>query len=422
MEHLRSLLGIFFLLGIAWLLSNNRRRLPIRVIIWGLVLQFVFAFIILKTGLGKTFFFFLQGAFLKLLEFSNAGAGFLFGKLLLGLPASPSVQVIDAGSGELRDLAQIMNQVGPVFAFRVLPAIIFFASLMSILYYLRIMQFVVKVMAWVMSRTMGTSGAETISAAANIFLGMVEAPLMVRPYISRMTGSELNSLMVGGFATIAGGVMAAYVSFGLDAGHLMSASVMSAPAALLMAKIIFPETGTPETGGSVKIELERSGVNLIDAAASGAVSGLKLALNVGAMLIAFIALIALLNYFLSLIGTSLEKVLGIIFYPVAFFLGIPLGEIFEVSGLLGTKIAVNEFVAYIDLSALKGTLSPRSVALATYALCGFANFGSIAMMIGGLGGIAPERKSELAKLGLKAMLGGALASWLTAAIAGIFLG
>jgi CNT family concentrative nucleoside transporter len=244
---------------------------------------------------------------------------------------------------------------------------------------------------------------------------------MVRPYVEKMTSSELSAVMIGGFATVAGGVMAAYVSFGIDAGHLMSASVMSAPAALVMAKIIFPETEVPATGSTVRLKVEKETVNVIDAAASGASTGLTLALNVGAMLIAFLALVAMVNYFLNLVGTSLNQVLGIIFSPFAFFMGVPMDEVMEVGKLLGSKISINEFVAFLELGSMKGILSERSYVISTYALCGFANFGSLAIQIGGIGGIAPSRKKELAKLGLKAMIGGALASWMTANIAGIFI-
>jgi len=421
MEHIRSVLGIFFILGVAYLLSNNRKKISLRVIFWGLGLQLFFALIILKTAVGKAFFFFIQGAFIKLLDFSNTGASFLFGKLIMGLPTTPTIHVTDASTGNLTDLAILMNQVGPIFAFRVLPTIIFFASLLAVLYHLGIMQKVVEIMAWVMAKTMKTSGAESMSVASNIFVGQTEAPLMVRPYVEKMTSSELNAVMIGGFATVAGGVMAAYVSFGIDAGHLMSASVMSAPAAMVMAKIIFPETEVPATGSTVRLKVEKETVNVIDAAASGASTGLTLALNVGGMLIAFLALVAMVNYFLNLVGTSLNQVLGIIFSPFAFFMGVPMDEVMKVGNLLGSKISINEFVAYLELSSMKEVLSERSYIISTYALCGFANFGSLAIQIGGIGGIAPSRKKELAKLGLKAMIGGALASWMTANIAGIFI-
>lgn len=348
----------------------------------------------------------------------------MFGDLMLGLkpPDGRAFQLLDASTGNPRDFAQIMAVYGPRFAFKVLPSIVFFASLIAIFYHLGVMQRIVAAMAWVMAKTMGTSGGESLSASCNIFVGQSEAPLLVKPYVGKMTQSELMAVMVGGFATIAGAVMVAYVTFGVNAGHLMAASVMSAPAALVMAKIIYPETGEPLTRGTVKLKVEKETVNVVDAAAQGAATGMKLAVNVAAMLIAFIALIALVNHLLSYIGTSLHQIFGWIFSPIAFFMGVPMSEITEISQLLGTKIALNEFVAYVDLTAMKDALSPRSFTIATYALCGFANFSSIAIQIGGIGAIAPERKSDLAKLGLKAMFGGALASWLTAAIAGMLVG
>lgn len=292
-------------------------------------------------------------------------------------------------------------------------------------------------MAWIMAKTMGTSGAESLSAAGNIFVGQTEAPLLIRPYVSEMTRSELMAIMVGGFATIAGGVMAAYVRFGVDAGHLMAASVMSAPAALVVAKIIFPEVEESKTRGFVKLDAEKKTANIIDAAASGASDGLRLAVNVGAMLMAFIALIAMINFFLGKIDDivnfitfhhtdfawdlSLRKIFGILFAPIAFVMGVDLKDVFQFGNLLGTKISINELVAYVELTSLKGVISERSFIIGTYALCGFANFSSIAIQIGGIGSIAPNRKSDLAKIGIKAMLGGAIASWLTATIAGILL-
>ena len=424
MEHIRSLTGIFFLLLLAWLMSNNKRKIPYRVIIWGMGLQITFGLLILKTAPGHVMFQFLEDAFLRLMSFSDAGARFMFGDLMMGFaPADgSSFQLIDASTGHPADFAKIMSVYGPRFAFKVIPSIIFFASLIAIFYHLGIMQRIVSAMAWVMSKTMGTSGGESLSASCNIFVGQSEAPLLIKPYIGKMTQSELMAVMVGGFATIAGAVMVAYVTFGVDAGHLMAASVMSAPASLVMAKIIFPETGESLTRGKVRLKVQKDTVNVVDAAAQGAATGLKLAVNVAAMLIAFIALIALVNHLLSFIGTTLNQVFGWVFSPIAFFIGVPLNEVLDIGQLLGTKIALNEFVAYVDLTALKGTLSPRAFTIATYALCGFANFSSIAIQIGGIGAIAPERKSDLARLGLRAMFGGALASWLTAAIAGAIVG
>jgi CNT family concentrative nucleoside transporter len=307
---------------------------------------------------------------------------------------------------------------------------------MSILYHLGIMQAVVKAVAWVMVRTMGTSGAESLSAAANIFVGQTEAPLVVRPYVAQMTRSELMAVMTGGFATIAGGVMAAYVAFGIDAGHLLTASVISAPASLVMAKLMEPETEEPLTKGTVRVTFERTTVNLIDAAAVGAADGLRLAFNVAAMLVAFLALLAMINAFLGWLDKtfislviplqgrqplSLETLLGYLFAPLAFLLGTPTQDVLTMGSLMGIKVAANEFVAYVRLADLKDTIDPRTFVLATYALCGFANFGSIAIQIGGISAIAPERRADLARLGLKAMWAGALATWLTACVAGTLI-
>lgn len=437
LHRITAFLGIFVLLGIAWLLSNNKKKINFRIVIWGLLLQLIFAIIILKTGPGQAVFFFARAFITKLLSFTDAGASFLFGNLYRGDPdivkqiggAGP-LQVHDSVSGQFVD-------IGIIFAFHILPTIIFFASLMGVLYHLGVMQKIVQFMAWIMAKTMGTSGAESLSAAGNIFVGQTEAPLLIKPYVPEMTRSELMAIMVGGFATIAGGVMAAYVRFGVDAGHLMAASVMSAPAALVMAKIIYPETEESKTRGIVKLDVEKKTANVIDAAANGAADGLRLALNVGAMLMAFIALIAMIDFFLGKLDDivnfisfnqahvhwdlNLKKIFGVIFSPIAFVMGVDLKDIFQFGNLLGTKVSINELVAYIELTNLKGVISERSFIIGTYALCGFANFSSIAIQIGGIGGIAPERRSDLAKIGLKAMFGGALASWLTATIAGILL-
>lgn len=436
-QRLIGILGIFVLLGIAWLMSNNRKKVDLRVVIWGITLQIIFALIILKTGPGQALFFYARAFVTKLLSFTDAGASFLFGNLYMGDPGiaqsmgkGAPLQLWDPGT------QQYVN-IGIVFAFHILPTIIFFASFMGIMYHLGVMQKIVEAFAWLMRKTMGTSGAESLSAAGNIFVGQTEAPLLIKPYVPTMTRSELMAIMTGGFATIAGGVMAAYVRFGVDAGHLMAASVMSAPAALVMAKIVFPETEESVTRGGVKLEVKKTTSNVIDAAATGAADGLKLALNVGAMLLAFIALIAMLNYFLGKIDDivnfitfhhtnfawdlSLKKIFGIIFSPLAFVMGVDFKDVVEFGNLLGTKISINELVAYVDLTQLKGVISERSYIIATYALCGFANFSSIAIQIGGIGGIAPERRHDLAKIGLKAMFAGALASWLTATIAGILI-
>ncbi len=419
--RMRSFLGLGFLLFLAWLMSNNRRRIELRTVIWGLALQVAFAALILKTVPGKQVFFAARAVIQRLLAFTDAGASFLFGNLYRGDPQIVS-QMGGQGPFQLWDAgAQQFVNIGSVFAFHILPTIIFFASLMAVLYHLGVMQRLVQAFAWVMARLMRTSGAESLCAASNIFVGMTEAPLVVRPYVPSMTVSELMAVMTAGFATIAGGVMAAYVRFGVDAGHLMAASVMSAPAALVMAKLVYPETAAPETMGRVRLEVARDTVNVIDAAASGAGQGLKLALNVGAMLLAFLSLIAMINYLLGFLGTSLQQLLGYLFSPIAFFLGVPWKDVLQMGSLLGTKIAVNEFVAYLQLTQIREQIDPRTWVIATYALCGFANFGSIAIQLGGIGGIAPDRRADLARLGLRAMFAGALASWMTACIAGILM-
>ena len=414
-----SLLGIFTLMGIAWLMSNNKRKFPWRVALFGVGLQFVFALFILKTRVGLTIFDGARDAIVKLLSFTDAGASFLFGNLYKG-----AYPVDGQGPYQLWDpAAQQHVDIGIIFALHVLLTIVFFASLMSVLYHVGIMQWVVRGFAFVMRRTMGTSGAETLSASANIFLGQTEAPLVVRPYVAKMTQSELMAIMCGGFATCAGGVLAAYTRFGIDPGHLMAASVMSAPASLVMAKIVFPETGEPETRGDHKIAFEKTSANLIDAAATGAADGLKLALNVAAMLMAFIALIAMLNWILGKIhdGLSLSAIFSYLFAPLAIVMGVEPKDALKFGGVLGTQISINEFVAYIKLGGIRDEISQRSFVMATYAMCGFANFSSIAIQIGGIGSIAPERRKDLARLGLRAMIAGALASYQTATIAGVLL-
>lgn len=421
MIRLISLFGLFAFLGIGWLLSNNRKRVNWRTIGFGVGLQFTFAVLILRTGVGRFVFLGARSVINRLLSFTDYGAQFLFGNLYLGDAAYSSnfdkggpFQVFDASTQSFVD-------IGSVFAFHVLPTIIFFAALMSVFYHLGIMQRIVQLLAWVMTRLMGVSGAESLSSAANIFVGQTEAPFVVAPYIGKMTQSELMAVMTGGFATVAGGVMAAYVRFGIDPGHLLAASVMSAPAALVIAKMLIPETEVPQTAGSVKLAVKKETANIIDAAAHGAGEGLKLALNVGAMLLAFIALIAMIDFLLGFVGISLKMVLGYAFSPLAFCMGIEWKDLLQVGHLLGTKVALNEFVAYVDLAGLEGTISERSFTICTYALCGFANFSSIAIQLGGIGSIAPERRHDLAKLGLRAMFGGALASWMTATIAGILI-
>jgi CNT family concentrative nucleoside transporter len=401
-----GLLGIVVLLGIAVAMSNNRKRINLRIVGWGLGLQLIFALFILKTPIGKPLFGFLDKAISKLISFSDAGGDFLFTSFV------PDVGFHTA----------LIN-----FAFRALPTIIFFSALMSVLYHLGIIQFIVKWIAKAMQKTMGTSGSETLSVSANIFVGQTEAPLMVRPFINKMTQSELMAVMVGGFATVAGGVLAIYVKWLTDipgiAGHLLAASVMSAPAALVIAKIIYPEVEESETMGDLKIEVEKTSSNVMEAMGNGATDGLKLAANVAAMLVAFLSIIAMVNYLLGFANTSIDQLLGLIFQPLAWTMGVPWEESAMMGILMGKKIAFTELVAYGDLKNImaSGQISERTAIIASYALCGFANFGSIGIQLGGIGGIAPERKKDLAKLVTKAMVGGALASWLTATIAGILI-
>tara|TARA_Y100000816_G_C26095932_1_gene580011 strand:- start:1012 stop:2229 length:1218 start_codon:yes stop_codon:yes gene_type:complete len=405
MNQIIGILGIGTLLGIAFLLSENKKGINIKTVAWGLSLQILFALIILKTPIGRPIFSFFDSAISKLISFADTGSEFLFGSQIDDIGFHPALESV---------------------AFRLLPTIIFFSALISILYHYKIIQTVIKLFARVMQKTMMTSGPETLSVSANIFVGQTEAPLMIRPYINTMTRSELAAVMIGGFATAAGGVLAIYAKW-LDtvpgiAGHLMSASVMSAPAALVVAKIIFPETAR-SNNQEVNLSEEKSSVNAMDALGNGTIVGLKLAVNVGAMLISFISIIALLNYFLGLLGFSIETILGTIFRPLAWTMGIPWSESSAVGSLMGKKIVFTEFVAFADLKSLMDSkeISERAAIITSYALCGFANFGSIGIQLGGIGGIAPKRRKEIAQLIFKAMIGGAIASWLTAALAGILL-
>lgn len=445
---LRGLLGIALIIGIAFLFSRHKRNVPWRLVAKGLAIQIVFGILVIKgealgafwspLGWAQVAFDFISKTFVKLLSFTTQGAAFIFGSLA----ASPGQT----------------DSLGFFFAFQVLPTIIFFASLMSVLYYLGIMQKIVQGMAWIMVKLLGTSGAETLSNTANIFVGQTEAPLMIRPFLKDLTESELLTVMVGGLATIAGGVMAAYVQMlgysyaqmhGMPvdaaqvrfAAQLLGASIMAAPAGMVLSKILLPETGKPLTLGHVHIPREKNASNIIDAAASGASDGLQLALNIGAMLLAFIALIALSNYLLGLIGRvgdinsmfmatfgkplSLELLFGLVLQYVAWGIGIPWNESFHVGSLMGTKLVLNEFVAYLDMSKMisAGALySDKAITMTAFALCGFANFSSIAILMGGLGPLAPGRRPDISRLGLRALLGGTLATMMTAAIAGILSG
>jgi len=406
MGNFSGLIGIFTLLFIAFLLSENKKNINIKTIALGLGLQFLFAVFILKTPFGTPIFSFLDKAITTLISFSDSGANFLFTSYIDGVGFHPG----------------LIN-----FAFKTLPTIIFFSSLVSVLYHFGVIQILVKFIARAMQKTMGTSGSETLSVAGNIFLGQTESPLMVRPFIDKMTKSELMAVMTGGFATVSGGVLAIYVSWLSNipgiAGHLLAASVMSAPAALVIAKIIYPETEVSDTMGDLNIDIKQSHTNGMEALSTGATDGLKLAANIAAMLIAFISFVAMINFFLAFLGTSMEAIFGFIFRPLAWTMGVPWNEAQIVGMLMGKKIVLTELIAYGDLQRIisDGMISERTAIISTYALCGFSNFGSIGIQLGGIGAMAPNRKKDLAKLVTKAMFGGALASWLTATIAGLLI-
>jgi len=410
MERFIGILGIFAILGIAYLMSNNKKNIDLRLVVWGLGLQLLFGIFILVTPFGKPIFTWFDKLIKKLLSFSNDGSEFLFASFIDG-KMHPAV----------------IN-----FAFSVLPTVIFFSALMAVLYHIGLMQKVIRFVALIMQKTMKTSGPETTSISANIFVGQTEAPLVIKPFVSKMTKSELMAVMTGGFATVAGGVMAIYVGMlenipGI-AGHLMAASIMSAPAALVIAKIMYPESekiNNHEEFTQLSSNLnEPTEGNVLESLGNGATDGLKLAANIAAMLIAFVALISLSNYILNIFGTSLEGIFGYIFMPLAFLMGAPWSEAHILGSLLGQKIVLTELIAYMNLSEIQAGPNPisnKTAILASYALCGFANFASIGIQLGGIGSIAPERKKDLAKLVTKAMFGGALASWLTATIAGILI-
>ena len=417
-----GIFGLAVLIGVTWLFSNNKRAVDWKLVLTGITLQIGFAALVLLVPGGREVFDWLGHGFVKLLDFVKAGSSFIFGSLM------------------------DVDRFGFIFAFQVLPTIIFFAAFMGVLYHLGVMQAIVKAMAWAITKVMRVSGAETTSVCASVFIGQTEAPLTVRPYIAKMTNSELLTMMIGGMAHIAGGVLAAYVGMlgGTDpeaqafyAKHLLAASIMAAPATLVVAKILIPETQEPLTRGTVKMEVEKNTANVIDAAASGAADGLKLALNIAAMLLAFIALIALVNAPLTWLGdvtglaaaigkpTNLQTILGYLLAPVAWVIGVPWQDATVVGSLIGQKVVINEFIAYSELAEITNglvpgvTLTDQGKLIATYALCGFANFSSIAIQLGGIGGIAPERRSDLARFGLKAVLGGSLATFMTATIAGV---
>ena len=412
LTRLQPLIGLVGILGLAYLLSTDRKAISLRIVGWGLGLQVLFALIVLKTDAGIRGFQWLGQKIQDLLHYSVEGSRFVFGPL-----------------GDAAIWGRItQGALGPeganyavIFAFQILPTIIFIAALFAILYFIGVMQIIVRLFAVVMNRVMGASGAESLNVAASIFMGQTEAPLTIRPFLARMTQSELMTVMTSGLAHISGGIMAAYIAFGIEARHLLTAVIMTAPGTLMMAKMFVPETEEPETRGSVKLHIEKTDVNIIDAAGRGTSEGLHLAMNVGAMLISFVALIFLINGILGTVGLSLERIFGFVFAPVAWSLGVPWRDAATIGNLLGTRMVLNEFIAFAQLGALKDSLDPRSFTIATFALCGFANFASIGMQIGGIGSLAPTRRGDLARLGLRAMLAGTLANFITAIIVGFLL-
>jgi CNT family concentrative nucleoside transporter len=426
MERYTGFAGIILIFAIAFAMSNNRKAINYRVVLSGLGIQLLMALFILKTSLGKNIFFFLAEGVKKILSFSDQGAAFVFGA------------VADKDS----ELTKVLGaQYSFIFFFRVIPTIIFVAVLISILYHLGIMQRVVKVFAWIVYKLMGVSGAEAVSNVGSAFVGQVEAQIMIKPYLKTMTMSELLASMTGSMACIAGGVMATYIALGVPAEYLLAASIMAAPGALVISKIVWPETEVSETKGKVLLEVKKADANLVGAISHGASDGLKIGLNVIAMLIGFIAIIGLLDYVLGGIGSflanklhlglgfinidlktlSLKQILGTLFAVFAWAMGVPHKDIQAAGSLMGTKMVLNEFVAYLDLIKIKGTLAPKTLIITSFALCGFANFSSIAIQVGGIGELAPERRTDLSKLGIKALICGTLASYLSATIAGILM-
>ncbi len=405
LQRLTGVFGIALILGIGIALSRNRRAISWRVVGWGVGLQLAFAIFVLRVPIGQLIFRKLGDAVSALLAFSYAGSSFVFG-----------------------ELGKQHSSLGVVFAFQVLPAIIFVSALFAILYYLGVMQLVVKVFAIAMNKVMRASGAESLNVAASIFMGQTEAPLTIRPFLPKMTQSELMTVMTAGMAHVSGSIMAAYIAFGIEARHLLTAVIMTAPGTIMMAKILEPETQTPETLGGVRVEIPRTDVNVVDAAARGTSEGLHLMLNVIAMLISFIALIALTNGILGWVHgvapwlpADLQTILGWIFRPIAFVMGVPWHDSGTIGGLLGTRMVLNEFIAYAQLGPLKAQLDPVSFTIATFALCGFANISSVGIQIGGIGALVPDRKHDLARLGFRAMIAGTLANFLSATLAGILL-
>lgn len=398
-DRLRGFVGMFAIIGVAIFLSTDRSAISGRIMFWGIALQWLFAFLVLRVSIGVEILKAAGSAVESVLDCALEGADFVFG-------------------------AALVDPNGPakfVFAFRVLPTVIFVAALFAVLYHIGIMQRIVRVFAWVMSRLMGTSGAETLDVAASLFLGQTEAPLTIRPYLPKMTNSELMTVMTAGMAHVSGGVMAAYFAFGVEPRHVLTAVIMTAPGAIMMSKLLVPETGTPETLGTLRTDLTREDANTLDAASRGTREGLALALNIAAMLIAFLGLIALVNLGLGWFGTSLQAIFGWALAPVAYFLGVPWEDCRAVGGLLGTRTVLNELIAYGELAQLREDMLARSSVIASFALCGFANIGSIGIQLGGIGSLAPDRRHDLARLGVRALLAGTLANYLSACIAGVLL-
>ena len=404
-QRLTGVFGIAFILGLGVALSRNRRAISWQVVTWGVSLQLAFAVFVLLVPLGQKLFKALGDAITKILSFSYDGSAFVFG-----------------------EIGKQHSSLGLIFAFQVLPAIIFVSALFAILYYLGVMQLVVKAFAILMNKVMRASGAESLNVAASIFMGQTEAPLTIRPFLAGMTRSELMTVMTAGMAHVSGSIMAAYIAMGIEARHLLTAVIMTAPGTIMMAKILEPETETPQTLGGVKVDIPRTDVNIVDAAARGTTDGLHLMLNVIAMLVSFVALVALVNGGFSWIHSyaawfpeNIQTVLGWIFRPIAFVMGVPWHDSGTIGSLLGERLVLNEFIAYKDLGPLRAQLDPLSFTIATFALCGFANISSVGIQIGGIGALVPDRKHDLARLGFRAMIAGTLANFLSATLAGMLL-
>jgi CNT family concentrative nucleoside transporter len=417
LDRFTGVLGILAVLAAAWLGSTDRRRIRWRTVAWGLSLQIVFAFFVLRFTFGQQFMAWAGNVVSNMLSATYAGTRVLFGEL--GLPNSGAFGKLIAPSS------------GSIFAFQVLPTIIFISAFFAVMYHIGLMQIIIRALAWVMLKTMRISGAESMNVAASIFMGQTEAPLTIRPFLARATRSELMTIMTSGMAHVSGGIMAMYISQGVEAKHLLAAVIMTSPGTILMAKMLVPETEVPATEGRVVIpkDEQHQDENLIGAIARGTIDGGKLAMNVAIMLISFLALVALLDMLLAWVHgsiawfpASLGQILGFVFAPVAWLIGVPWHDAGAIGNLLGMRMALNEVIAYIALGAQRASLSPRSFTIATFALCGFANLGSIGMQIGGIGALVPERRNDLAKLGVRAMLAGTMANLISASIAGMFLG